>query len=60
MQKWLLVYYCKISLISLILQKTIIIQRNTLTQARPAALFALMGLSWIHSEGWRMVKSGSH
>ena len=34
MQKWLLDYYCKISLISLILQKTIIIQRSTLTQAR--------------------------
>ena len=41
MQKWLLDYYCKISLIGLILQKTIIIQRNTLTQARLVTLILI-------------------
>ena len=40
MQKWLLVYYCKISLISLILQKTI--QKNTLTQGRLVMLILIL------------------
>ena len=39
MQKWLLVYYCKISLISLILQKTI--QKSTLTQGRLVTLILI-------------------